>query len=140
MSVPNMKLSKIVTAVLLGGLLVGCKSAQQHSADVNQPGDRMTVGTVQKEIHVGMSGAEVTSVLGAPNVVTTDENRNEVWVYDKISTTAAYSHSEGWGTILLLGASSEAGAASTSQRTLTVVIKFDSDKKVRDFAYHASSF
>ena len=32
------------------------------------------------------------------------------------------------------------GAASTSQRTLTVIIKFDGAKKVRDFAYHTSSF
>ena len=32
------------------------------------------------------------------------------------------------------------GAASTSQKTLTVIIKFDEAKKVRDFAYHTSSF
>jgi hypothetical protein len=31
------------------------------------------------------------------------------------------------------------GAASTSQRTLTVIIKFDSDSKVRDFSYRTSS-
>ena len=33
-----------------------------------------------------------------------------------------------------------AGAASTSQKTLTVIIKFDNDKRVRDFAYHTSRF
>ncbi len=121
-------------------ILAGCKSAQQHSTDVNQPGDRLTVGKVQKEIRVGMTGAEVTEVLGAPNIVTTDELRREVWVYDKISTTTAYSKSEGGATILVLGVSGAAGAQSTSQRTLTVIIKFDEGKKVRDFAYHASSF
>ncbi len=121
-------------------ILAGCKSAQQHSADVNQPGDRLTVGKVQKEIRVGLTGAEVTEVLGAPNIVTTDELRREVWVYDKISTTTAYSRSEGGATILVLGVSGAAGAQSTSQRTLTVIIKFDEGKKVRDFAYHASSF
>ncbi len=121
-------------------ILAGCKSAQQHSADANQPGDRLTVGKVQKEIRVGMTGAEVTEVLGAPNIVTTDELRREVWVYDKISTTTAYSRSEGGATILVLGVSGAAGAQSTSQRTLTVIIKFDEGKKVRDFAYHASSF
>ncbi len=118
----------------------GCKSAQQHSADVNQSGDRLTVGTVQKEIRVGMSGAEVAAVLGSPNVVTTDENRREVWVYDKVSTTSAYSTSAGGATILILGVGGSSGAASTTQRTLTVIIKFDENKKVRDFAYHASSF
>jgi len=34
----------------------------------------------------------------------------------------------------------EAGGASKSQRTLTIIIKFDEDEKVRDFAYHTSRF
>jgi hypothetical protein len=78
--------------------------------------------------------------MGSPNVVSTDEQRREVWIYDKISTTTAYSRSEGGATILVLGAGAAAGAQSTSQRTLTVIVKFDEDKKVRDFAYHSSSF
>jgi outer membrane protein assembly factor BamE (lipoprotein component of BamABCDE complex) len=121
-------------------LLVGCKTAQQHSGDVAQNGDRLTVGTVQKEIRVGMSGAEVAAVLGSPNIVSTDEQRREVWIYDKISTTTAYSSSEGGATILVLGVGGSAGATSVSQSTLTVIIKFDENKKVRDFAYHASKF
>jgi hypothetical protein len=31
------------------------------------------VGTVQKEIRVGMSGAEVATALSSPNIVSTDE-------------------------------------------------------------------
>jgi len=49
----------------------------------------------------------------------------------------------GLGSVVGLGganADRSAGAASTSQRTLTVIIKFDNDKKVRDFAYHTSKF
>lgn len=131
----------------------GCMSAAQHRADVEAPaGDRLTVGTVQKEIRVGMSGAEVAAVLGSPNIVSTDEERREVWIYDKIATDVAYSSSSGGLATLILGggssagggvggnASRSAGAASTSQRTLTVIIKFDGDKKVRDFAYHTSRF
>jgi hypothetical protein len=38
------------------------------------------------------------------------------------------------------GAGRSTGAASTPQKTLTVIIKFDGAKKVRDFAYHTSSF
>jgi hypothetical protein len=38
------------------------------------------------------------------------------------------------------GYQSAAGAASTSQRTLTVIIKFDESSRVRDFAYRSSSF
>ena len=33
-----------------------------------------------------------------------------------------------------------AGARSTSQRTLTVIINFDDNQRVRDFAYHSSRF
>lgn len=140
--------------VLAASLLAtGCMTAAQHKADVeSDAGDKMTVGTVQKEIRVGMSGGEVAAVLGSPNIVTTDEERREVWIYDKISTTSAYSTSSGGLSALILGggsgvgggvggsAGNATGAASTSQKTLTVIIKFDADKKVRDFAYHTSSF
>ena len=114
----------------------------------------MTVGTVQREVRVGMSGAEVAAVLGSPNVVTTDEERREVWIYDKISTEVVHSSSSGGvggvGALIFGGVpagvgvggnySSSSGAASKTQKTLTVIIKFDKVGKVRDFAYHTSRF
>lgn len=128
-------------------------SAAQHRADAqDDSSDRVTVGTVQKEIRIGMSGSEVAEALGSPNIVSTDEERREVWIYDKLATDVAYSNSSGGLSSLLVGIGSavggaaagsarrSAGASSTSQRTLTVVIKFDNDKKVRDFAYHTSRF
>ncbi len=146
----NARLLMLAAAVVA---LPGCMTASEHRADVSNPaGDRVTVGTVQKEVRVGMSGAEVAAVLGSPNIVSTDEERREVWIYDKISTEVAYSTSSGGLSALILGGGSgvgggvggsagrNAGASSTSQKTLTVIIKFDDAKKVRDFAYHASSF
>ena len=133
---------KKIYCLLLGLLfLSGCSTASSHLNQVrSDAGDRLTVGKVQREIRVGMSSAQVIEVLGSPNVVSTDENRLEVWVYDKIATDVSYSNSNG-GVWLILGAvGGNSGAASTSQRTLTVVVKFDADKKVRDFAYHSSSF
>jgi outer membrane protein assembly factor BamE (lipoprotein component of BamABCDE complex) len=144
----------VFSALAAAGILVsGCMSASEHRADVSNPvNDRVTVGTVQKEVRVGMSGAEVAAVLGSPNIVSTDELRREVWIYDKISTEVAYSTSSGGLSALIFGGGSgvgggvgvsggrSAGAASTSQKTLTVIIKFDEAKKVRDFAYHTSSF
>ncbi|MFQ5774167.1 MAG: hypothetical protein ACE5GS_06605 [Kiloniellaceae bacterium] len=137
--------------------LTGCMSAQQHQAAVqSDEGDRLTVGVVQREVRVGMSGGEVASVLGSPNIVSTDEKGREVWIYDKIATDRVYSRSSGGVAALVLGGtlvgsglvggaagpyySSGAGASSTSQRTLTVIIKFDEQRKVRDFAYHSSKF
>ena len=103
-----------------------------------------------------MSGAEVAQVLGSPNVVTTDELRREVWIYDKISTQSAFSNSSGSASSVVGGipfisggfvagagratTSGSSGAQDTSQRTLTVVIKFDDAGFVRDYAYHTSRF
>ena len=154
-------MARLMKAVLIGLAaltLAGCMSAQEHRAAVqSEQGDRLTVGKVQREIRVGMSGGEVAGVLGAPNIVSTDEQSREVWVYDRIATDRVYSHSSGGVAALVLGGGivgdsgiaggavgpyygSAAGASSTSQRTLTIIIKFDESKKVRDFAYHSSSF
>lgn len=93
-----MKATLWTAAILSLITLTGCMSAAQHRADVQDTsGDNMTVGVVQKEIRMGMSGAEVAAVLGSPNIVSTDEERREVWIYDKISTDVSYSQSSGGG-------------------------------------------
>lgn len=139
--------------------LVGCQTVGEHASQVRDAqgqGDKLTVGTVQREIKVGMSSADVVGVLGSPNMVTTDSERRENWVYDKISTSRVYSSSTGGVSALILGGglvggalagggvvpsySSSAGASSTSQKTLTIIIKFDKSSQVRDFAYRYSSF
>jgi len=149
-----MQTNRIAAIVLASATaLAGCQSAPEHKAQVQDNStDRVSAGKVQREIRVGMSGAEVAQVLGSPNIVTTDEERREVWIYDRIATDRAYSTSSSGISALILGfggsaaggvgasASSSAGAASTSQRALTVIIKFDIEKKVRDFAYHQSTF
>ncbi len=153
-----MKCLILLLAVLTPlALIGGCMSASQHASEVQQgvQGDRLTVGTVQREIRTGMSGAEVAEVLGAPNIVSTDEQGREVWIYDRIATDRVYSSSSGGVSALILGGagnggviggagstgySSGSGAVSTSQRTLTIIVKFDKERKVRDFAYHSSSF
>ena len=137
-------MKRIILLVALAGL-GGCTGAQHYNP---QADEQLTVGTVQKEIRIGMAGAQVAEVLGSPNVVSTDENRNEVWIYDKISTQ--YVRADAQAGILALGGGSSviggAGASgsqssgATSQRTLTVIIKFDENGLVRDFAYHTSRF
>ena len=137
-----MKSISIVAVILM---LAGCTGAQHYNP---QADEQLTVGTVQAEIRIGMSGGEVAEALGSPNIVSTDENRNEVWIYDKISTQ--YVRADANAGILAIGGGSSvvggAGASgsqssgATSQRTLTSVIKFDEGKRVRDFAYHTSRF
>ena len=123
-------------SVVLSVALAGCAAKK---AEVE--GDRLTVGKVQGEIRVGLDAAKVAEILGSPNIVTTDDKRREVWIYDKISTDISHSEdSGGGGLILVFGYGKSAGSKSTNQRTLTVIIKFDEQKKVRDFAYNYTQF
>lgn len=139
--------------ILLPILLAGCMTAAEHRAAVKgEEAERLTVGKVQREIRIGMSGAEVIQVLGSPNIVATDDERREVWTYDKVSTETVHSESRGGVAALILGVGESAfgavapryeagaGARATTQRTLTIVIKFDKGGRVRDFAYHATQF
>lgn len=140
-------------SVFLIFLATSCQTAAQHQSELPSTKERdMTVGTVQKEIRQGMSAADVATTLGSPNIVTKDSEGDETWIYDKIASEASYSQSSGGigggaGGVavasLLLGFGSyskSAGASATTQRTLTVVIKFNEDKKVKSFSYHASKF
>jgi len=138
-----------IVTVVAAILMAGC-GATHHTADVRTADDidRISVGTVQKEIVIGMSAADVASVLGSPNIVATEEARQETWIYDKISSDVTYSRSSGTVVGLIFGGAgggagvgaANAGSSSSSQRTLTVIIKFDGNSKVRDFSYHTSRF
>ena len=87
-------------AIAAGIALSGCypTSLVDQQKDMNAAkgeGDSLSIGKVQKEIKVGMSSADVVGVLGSPNMVTTDDKRREVWVYDKVSTEGMASGSAG---------------------------------------------
>jgi len=131
----------IIISLSTISILTGCMSAAKHEESLHSTKEQeMTLGIVQKEIHPGMSQADVATALGSPNIVTKDSDGKETWIYDKIATTASFSKSKGFGTILILGFSREAGASSTTQKTLTVVIKFNNNKLVDSFTYHSSRF
>lgn len=117
---------------VLFAVLSACQ-ASYHTKEVRAADERsnLTAGVVQREISKGMSSAEVAEVLGAPNVVSTDPEGREVWVYDKMSREVVASESR-WFV--------SAGAASSRQRTLTIIIKFDEAGHVRDLAYRQTSF
>ena len=68
--------------------------------------ERLTVGKVQGEIKVGMAASQVAELLGSPNIVTTDEKRREVWMYDKVSTDRVDTSSSSFAGIIILGGSS----------------------------------
>lgn len=139
------------------GLSVAALTGCANNFHAQQMGDetisKVTVGQIQKEIIVGMPGADVITLLGSPNIVTRDKKSKEVWVYDKLSTDFAFSNSGGEVSLMLLGIRSNrqlwgtqaggglnSGASRLSQKTLTLIIKMSSKGTVEDFTYHASSF
>jgi outer membrane protein assembly factor BamE (lipoprotein component of BamABCDE complex) len=133
---------RVIILFIAATQLLGCSLFQGYGHERD-----LTVGTVQKEIRIGMSGAEVAAALGSPNIVSTDEYRNEVWIYDKISSHSAQTQTHTVPATLMLfdslapiTATGSNQRSESSQRSLTVIIKFDEDKKVFDFAYHTARF
>jgi outer membrane protein assembly factor BamE (lipoprotein component of BamABCDE complex) len=137
------QITQLFLIFVLSIFLQGCypTTLEQQSKDIKaaqETTDNITVGKVQKDIKIGMSNADVVAALGSPNMVTTDDQRRESWVYDKVSTEAFVSGSGGLRFFWLPKDVKVAG--STTQKTLTIIIKFDEKSKVRDFAYHSSKF
>jgi outer membrane protein assembly factor BamE (lipoprotein component of BamABCDE complex) len=130
--------SNLVTSVLTAAVLLGCvaKESDLHSTKERE----MTLGTVQKEIRVGMSQADVATSLGSPNIVTKDSAGKETWIYDKIATQASYSKgSYGMG-LIIFGFGKDTGMSASTQKTLTVVVKYDDKSNVENVSYHSSKF
>ena len=132
-----MKQTWIALGMCLALATGGCHSGG-GKAEIKE--DRLTVGKVQGEIKVGMPASQVAELLGSPNIVTTDEKRREVWIYDKVSSDRVDTASSTYASIIILGSRSDESSSSQRQRTLTVIIKYDEEKKVRDFAYNYTQF
>ena len=139
---------KFLTATFLLLFLSHCEKEVRHSPDnIN----KLTLGKVQQTLKKGMSQGEIIVALGSPNMVTSDANGLETWVYDKLSTEVN-SNSQKKSFNLLGGvigskigvgatggSSSKNSNTSSSQKTLTVVLKFIG-KKLETYTYNASSF
>jgi len=108
------------------------------SAESDSP---LTHGNVQLTLKKGVTTQlEVLEKFGAPNITTIDAAGNEVWTYQKQATVAKSESSSAYGTIILLGGSSKTSGFEQSSRSMTLIIKFDEDKKVYDFKSMYSSF
>ena len=99
---------------------------------------------------------DLIQLFGGPNISTTDGEGVETWVYERsVSQTDAASKSNQWQAAANLGlsfghvqlgasgggGSSGAGYSSASSfRSLTVIVKFNSNKTVKDYSVRASQF
>jgi hypothetical protein len=142
----------VVVALVVVAVGVVPAGAGDRAKAKEAPSSAFTVGVVQKELRPGLSQADVAERLGAPNILTRDGEGREAWVYDKVSSeTEASSGSIGiagggmgvGSTFLgLLGinASKRSDKARSSQRTLTVVVRFSAAGTVETFTWHDSRF
>ena len=119
-------------------LLVGCLNPQDvHNSVKGDDKATISVGAAQRSIKVGMTNAAVAEALGSPNILSTDEEGREVWIYDRVPSSVRATSANGPLTLFVGGS---AVAAERSQSTLTIIVKFDKAGKVRDLAYHTSKF
>lgn len=107
-------MKKILLIVLLTSL-TACSTVVHR-----EPATRLTIGVVQKEIYIGMPASDVAKTLGSPNIVYLEENKDEIWVYDKVASDFGQSGSKGGVWLLITGLESDKGHRETNQRTLTV--------------------
>ncbi len=131
----------LTTWMIIFGLGFGFTACSAKQSDLHSSQDqRMTLGTAQRNIQIGMSQADVAVALGSPNIVTQDANGQESWVYDKMATEVSESSSGTNFNLLIFNTGKNKRYAASTQRTLTVVIKFDEQKQVSDLKYHSSQF
>ncbi len=99
---------------------------------------KITLGASQM-LKVGMAGSDVIDALSSPNIVTTDKDGLETWVYDKISNEYEYvsARDDGW---FFSPRNQNSGVSTSTQKTLIVVIKFDGNKKIKSLQYRQTSY
>lgn len=119
-------------------LLFGCASQTATPLlDARQvETQKITLGAVQSQLHEGSSSAEVIAALGPPNIVATNPDKTETWVYDKTFTETEISASG----INLPFSGSATGAKAKSTRSLIVTIKYNKQKTVESIQYRQTSY
>jgi len=141
----------VVTLVVVAVGVVPAGAGDRAKAK-ETPSSVFTLGVVQKELRPGLSQADVAERLGAPNILTRDGEGREAWVYDKVSSEAEASSGSigiagggmGVGSTVMglfgINASKRSDKARSSQRTLTVVVRFSAAGTVETFTWHDSRF
>jgi len=78
--------------------------------------------------------------FGPPNVATIDGSGKEVWVYQKNATVSNSSQNNTYWTLILLSGTGVSSGTEQSSRTMTLILKFDKNKRVADFNSMTTSF
>ena len=133
-------------------------AAQAVSAPAAQSGaSALSYGTVTAVVVKGKTTQmDLIQWFGGPNISTVDSDGVETWLYERsVSQTDVASKSQNWQAAANLGVSfghaqggasaggGQSGSASStasSFRSLTVIVKFNPDKTVKDYSVRSSQF
>lgn len=117
----------------------------------------LSYGTVTSQVKKNKTTQlELIQLFGGPSISSTDADGTEVWVYERSYTeTDMQTRSDGYRAAANLdaffshvnlgvsgGVAKSAGAVSSASsfRSLTVIVKFNANKTVKDFSVRASQF
>jgi outer membrane protein assembly factor BamE (lipoprotein component of BamABCDE complex) len=128
--------------VLIGVAAIALPAcAQTETTSEPAPNSPLTHGNVQLNIQAGKtSQTEILEKFGAPNITSIDSSGNEVWSYQRQATVQRSSSANNYWTVVLTGGSTRTSGFEQTQRTATLLIKFDSNKVVSDFRSRTSEF
>ena len=130
----------LAITTLAATLCMGCIQNPPTPQRTGKNSD-LTHGNVQLNLHVGeTTQTQVLEAFGAPNITSIDGSNQEVWTYQRQATVAESSSVSNYWTIVLSGGSAKASGFEQTQRTMTLIIKFGSNKVVSDFRSRSSEF
>jgi outer membrane protein assembly factor BamE (lipoprotein component of BamABCDE complex) len=81
-------MKKVLIRTFIIGICVlfsGCVQTQSNENSKIDNRGSLTLGDIQRDIKLGTTKSQVASLIGSPNIVSTEKNK-EVRIYDKIST------------------------------------------------------
>ena len=143
----------MIRKILLAATVVAVCVPSYAKETPNDSPNTLTHGMVQMTVRVGETRqSDILETFGGPNVTTIDGSGREVWVYDRHATVTADKSSGfsigmfvgggggGVGAGGGLGFGKKKSKSEQSSRSMTLIIKFDSNGIVSDFRSRSSSF
>ncbi len=131
---------RLIVIMVLAFSVMGCGKYRQSVVVQEGKVDKNTLthGMVQLTIEVGKTTqTNILEAFGAPNITTLDGSGEEVWTYQRAGRIVRSKKSA--RSFLFFFASSE-GYAERRSSMMTLIIKFNKDKIVKDFQSRSSQF
>jgi len=113
----------------------------------------LSYGLITSRVQKGVTTqADLIELFGGPNITTIDSDGNETWVYEKMASESEMSKTGKYEArrldlffgLGLYGTRQANGTEGTkfvhSIKTLTVIIKFNKDKTVKEYSVRAARF